>query len=123
MRIEDFVDRNLISDYFILDSHDKGVGGQNGIIYEDEDYIKYSYEPSQNNKLVPRSAFLYRKPGSDFRLIGGGIIERISDTDSNGYNTAIISHGFEFVTPIKKGDSFLENFHWKKKGKYLTLPE
>ena len=117
MKVEYYIDQSIVSKYFILDSHDKGVGGQNGIIYEDEDFIKYSYEPSQNNKLVPGSAFLYRKPGPNFRLIGGGIIETITGTDIKGYNTAVISHGFEFITPIEKGDPFLEGFHWKKKTK------
>ena len=44
MKIEDFIDKNTVSQYFILDSHDKGVSGQRGNIYADDDYIQYSYE-------------------------------------------------------------------------------
>lgn len=89
MRI--FIIKRKSTKYFILDSHDKGVKGQRGNMYEDEDYVQYSYQPSQNNKL-----------------------ESITDTDNAGYKTASITHGFELISPLKKGDLFLENFQWKK---------
>ncbi len=117
MKVEDFISQSEATKYFILDSHDKGTAGQHGTVFEDEDYVKYSYKPSINNRLVPGSVFLYRKPGRNFRITGGGRIESISETDSSGYNTALIANGFEFAEPIKKGDPFLENFQWKNKVK------
>ena len=95
MKVEDFIIKRKSTKYFILDSHDKGVKGQRGNMYEDEDYVQYSYQPSQNNKLESGSVFLYRKPGKNFRIIGGGLIESITDTDNAGYKTASITHGFE----------------------------
>lgn len=117
MKVEDFISKKETSKYFILDSHDKGTAGQRGNVYEDEDYTQYSYKPSQNNKLVQGAAFLYRKPGSCFRIIGGGFVDSIIQESASDYNRAVVTCGFEFVEPIRKGDAFLEEFNWKNKVK------
>ena len=116
MEVTCFVNPNEQRKYFILDSHDHGVLGQSGNSYDDEDYVQYSYRPAQNNRLAVGDAFLYRKPGKQFRIIGGGTIRAIV-SHNNGYNTAQIANGFEFIAPINKGDPFLESFVWKKKTK------
>lgn len=117
MRIQEFVNKTVVTKYFILDSHDQGTSGQNGVVYADEDFVQYSYEPKQNNKLTINSAFLYRKPGKSFQIIGGGLINSISTVDTNGYKIASVSNGFKLLKPLEKGDPFLENFVWKNKSK------
>ena len=117
MKVNEFIDRDKVTKYFILDSHDKGVPGQRGNTYADEDFIRYSFQPAQNYKLEKGAAFIYRKPGKNFRFIGGGFIETITETDSTGYKTASITRGFELTIPLQKGDPFLEDFQWKKKTK------
>ena len=122
MNVNDFIDRNTAKSFFILDSHDKGVHGQRGNTYADEDFSKYSYSPSINNKLSVGSVFLYRKPGKGklFQIIGGGQIDSISAPDSSGLSYASIINGFKLIQPIRQGDPFLESFKWKNKKKPMN---
>ena len=114
MKVNELINEKIISKYFILDSHLKS-DDQNDSKYDDIDFAVYRYNPQQNNKLISYSAFLYRRPGKDFSIFGGGVIDNISE--SNQECSAHISHGFKLKKPLKKGDEKLEKFEWERKQK------
>lgn len=104
---------------FILD-HGKTVDG--GALKYKDDATSYGWNTKRNNKLKKGSLVLNRHPGkitSDrkFEIYGGGCVESISEPDEEGNVTAVISHAFTIVPPIKQGESFIENFKWDSKNK------
>lgn len=111
--------------YHIFDSHQEKMVDR-GVEHADRDYEVYSYNIHKNNKPQPGDAFLYRRPGKStpnrkFNIYGGGIIDSITDADSEGNVCAMIRSPFRLKKPLEQDTSTeLEEFEWTspfKKGK------
>lgn len=108
---------------FILD-HGK-VKNDGELKYAD-DFSSYGWNLHQYGKLKEGAFVLNRHPGKitkdrKWEIYGGGFVSSISEPDADGNVTAEITHAFKIESPIKQGDSFIENFKWdtpsKKKRK------
>ncbi|MGN1343668.1 MAG: hypothetical protein ACI4U3_03760 [Traorella sp.] len=110
---------------FILD-HGKTI--DDGLLKYQDDMTSYGWNVKRFNKLHPGAYVLNRHPGKltrdrKFEIYSGGYVESITEPDEEGNVVAKITHAFTFVTPIKQGSSFLENFEWDskiKKAKFMV---
>lgn len=103
---------------FILD-HGKKV---DGVLKYKDDLTSYGWNIRQFNKMHVGAFVLNRRPGKltkdrKFEIYAGGYVESITDPDEEGNVTAVISHAFNIVPPIRQGDNFLEAFSWDSKTK------
>lgn len=107
--------------YHIFDSHQE-MTGIKGNAHKDIDYKSYTYNIHKNNKPRIGDIFIYRRTGKTtkdrkFVFFGGGVIESISEPDSEGNVTIRITKPFKLLIPLKQGDEKLENFEWTFKQK------
>ena len=105
--------------FFILDSREGNMGN---LVHTDKRFVTYNYNVNKYNVLEAPCLFLYRTPGratSDrkFKIIGGGVIEKVTKPDKDGFVDAIITNGFLLKRPIKQGDERIEGMVWTSKKK------
>ena len=117
-----FLPKMGVNGYFILDTREGNMGD---LVHTDKQFVTYNYNVRINNKIKPPCFFIYRIPGkarSDrkFKIIGGGVIEKITEPDENGYVDALVTHGFLLTRPIKQGDERVEGMKWTSKKKNPT---
>ena len=117
-----FLPKMGVNGYFILDTREGNMGD---LVHTDKQFVTYNYNVRINNKIKPPCFFIYRIPGkarSDrkFKIIGGGVIEKITEPDENGYVDALVTHGFLLTRPIKQGDERVEGMKWTSKKKNST---
>lgn len=106
MKVKDIIGNERNRKFFILDSHQDAMGKQELMHqHNDKDYVEYSYNVHNFNKLSEGDLFLYRRPGKlspdkKFHIYGGGIISKISPPDSDGFVKATIKNAYRLDVPI-----------------------
>lgn len=115
MTIREAFENEQPKQYHIFDSHQEGMDDR-GVKHADRDYDEYSYNIHKNNRPQGGDAFLYRRPGKStsnrkFNIYGGGIIDHITDADSDGNVKAKVRSPFRLMEPLEQGTSTaLEEF-------------
>ncbi|USS90814.1 DUF3883 domain-containing protein [Fructilactobacillus carniphilus] len=120
MKIEDILPSPVSNqEAFILDH---GKTNENGSLKYKDDMTSYGWNIKRFNKLHEGAYVLNRHPGKitkdrKFEIYSGGYVKNITEPDDNGNVIATITHAFTFATPLKQGESLLENFKWDSKKK------
>ena len=104
---------------FILDH---GKTTDDGALKYRDDMTSYEWNIRYFKKLHVGAYVLNRHSGKatkdrKFEIYSGGYVESISEPDEDGNVIAKITHAFTFVTPLRQGSTFLENFKWDSKTK------